>query len=340
MFTFRLRLFRCKTFSTVKCLQIQIIYGKMFVFSMFVCILKNTLKNILQYLEQRKMKIKKNQKPQSHRRKSTTNHRKTTHKPTITTKPTPSKPKTNKSKPTNHHNHEQHRFLAHEHIGERDGGTSTSTLVLIKSGSGPASIADRFSSASIWGGFSSPTAPPSSSLASSTTSSGPDLGRRLRSGEGSWVPPRRPRAHRPYQPPRQVWIWGVGFDLGRVLESHRAALELTSLINHLVRSGSGAAERESWERAERERELRKRVVSREQNAYFGKWFTEKFSVNHFPIFPLPFSGQQQIFSVDFWFYSAPNVRKCWKRFTENVLLPNKLSLNEKCYKMVKWETHF
>jgi hypothetical protein len=26
--------------------------------------------------------------------------------------------KTNKSKPTNHHNQEQHQFLAHEHIGE------------------------------------------------------------------------------------------------------------------------------------------------------------------------------------------------------------------------------
>jgi hypothetical protein len=35
----RLRLFRRKTFSTVKCLQMQMIYGKMFVFPMFVCTL-------------------------------------------------------------------------------------------------------------------------------------------------------------------------------------------------------------------------------------------------------------------------------------------------------------
>jgi hypothetical protein len=35
------------------------------------------------------------------------------------------------------------------------------------------------------------------------------------------------------------------------------------------------------------------------HACFGKWFTEKFSVNRFPHFPLRFSGQNQIFSVDF-----------------------------------------
>jgi hypothetical protein len=94
-----------------------------------------------------------------------------------------------------------HRFLAIE-------STSTSTPVLVESGSGPASIVDQFSSASIWGGFSSPTAPPSSSPTSSTASSGPDLGRRLRFGEGSRVPPRRPRAHQPHQSSRRVRIWG------------------------------------------------------------------------------------------------------------------------------------
>uniref|UniRef100_A0A2N9F973 Uncharacterized protein n=1 Tax=Fagus sylvatica TaxID=28930 RepID=A0A2N9F973_FAGSY len=76
-----------------------------------------------------------------------------------------------------------HRFLAIE-------STSTSTPVLVESRSRLASIADR---------FSSPIAPPLL---------GPDLGRRLRSGEGSRVPPRRPRAHRPHQPPRRVRIWG------------------------------------------------------------------------------------------------------------------------------------
>ena len=70
-----------------------------------------------------------------------------------------------------------------------------------------------------------------------------------------------------------------GFDLGRVLESHRAA------VNHELGSRSGAVERE------RERELRKRVESesrreraegREQTACFrkmvyGKFFCKPFS---------------------------------------------------------------
>ena len=43
LLVFRLRLFRCKTFSTVKCLQMQMIYRKIFVFS-----------NILRCLVQRK----------------------------------------------------------------------------------------------------------------------------------------------------------------------------------------------------------------------------------------------------------------------------------------------
>jgi hypothetical protein len=59
IFPIRLRLFRRKTFFTVKCLQMQMIYKKTFVFSVFVCILENSLKNILQCLEQRKMKKKK-----------------------------------------------------------------------------------------------------------------------------------------------------------------------------------------------------------------------------------------------------------------------------------------
>ena len=74
-------------------------------------------------------------------------------------------------------------------------------------------------------------------------------------------------------------MWGGGFDLGRVLESHRVA------VNHELGSRSGAVERE--------RELRKRVESesreREQRGesrprVLGKWFTENFSVNRFPKF--------------------------------------------------------
>ena len=53
----RLRLFQRKTFSVVKCFQMQMISRKTFVFSVFICILKNTLENILQCLIQRK-KIK------------------------------------------------------------------------------------------------------------------------------------------------------------------------------------------------------------------------------------------------------------------------------------------
>jgi hypothetical protein len=39
----------------------------------------------------------------------------------------------------------------------------------------------------------------------------------------------------------------------------------------------------------------------ERLRYFGKWFTENFSVNRFPNFAQRFFGQQQIFSVDFGF---------------------------------------
>jgi hypothetical protein len=61
--TFRLRLFRRKTFSTVKCLQMQMIYRKIFVFPMFVCILENASENILRCLARRKMKKKKFRNP-------------------------------------------------------------------------------------------------------------------------------------------------------------------------------------------------------------------------------------------------------------------------------------
>ena len=74
---------------------------------MFGCIPKNSLKNILQCLEQCKMKKKKKkfQKPIAKcnpttaiHHKSTANHHKKTHKPTITVKATQSKPRTIQNK--------------------------------------------------------------------------------------------------------------------------------------------------------------------------------------------------------------------------------------------------
>ena len=59
---------------------------------------------------------------------------------------------------------------------------------------------------------------------------------------------------------------------------------------------------------ERERESKKRGGG-ERLRYFGKWFTENFSVNRFPNFTQRFSDQNQTFSVDFRFYSEINVRK-------------------------------
>jgi hypothetical protein len=122
----------------------------------------------------------------------------------------------------------------HEHVGERDGGTSTSTSVL-----GDREHEHEHTSSRripIWGGFD-----------------------------------RRPVL--------------VGFDLGRVLESHRTALELTNLINRLVGFGFGVAERERAKkelRKSREKEQKKRAEWREQNVYFrkmvyGKNFRKPFS---------------------------------------------------------------
>ena len=53
---------------------------------------------------------------------------------------------------------------------------------------------------------------------------------------------------------------------------------------------------ESREREEREKKCVK-WVDQSSLACFGKWFTENFSVNHFPFFPLLFYSQKQIFSV-------------------------------------------
>ena len=76
--------------------------------------------------------------------------------------------------------------------------------------------------------------------------------------------------------------------------------------------------------------------SRETHACFGKWFTEKFSVNRFPYFTLRFSGQNQIFSCWLSFYVETNVCKCWKRFTKNVFSRNKRSLNDKLCEFLTW----
>jgi hypothetical protein len=105
----------------------QMIYRKTFVFSVFVCILENSLKNILQYLEQSKMKINKKLEtaipppqttgnpPQTTINNPQTHHHSKTH--FIKTK---NKPKTNKSKPTNQTNKSKNK----------------PTPVLIESGSG------------------------------------------------------------------------------------------------------------------------------------------------------------------------------------------------------------
>jgi hypothetical protein len=42
---------------------------------------------------------------------------------------------------------------------------------------------------------------------------------------------------------------------------------------------------------------------------FGKWFTENFFVNHFPIFIKAFSGQRKTFVVDFYFIAKQTPAK-------------------------------
>jgi hypothetical protein len=187
----------------------QIIYRKMFVFSVFVCILKNTLKNILQCLEQRKMKKKKIIR---NRNLTAANPPQTTVKQP-TNPPSQQNPLHQNQKQTNQNPQiitimgnigswrtstseremvaraRAHRFSSNPDLGRLRSQTGSRRL---RSGDGsrvpprrprahrlhqPPRQVRIWASASIWGGFSSPTAPPSSSLASSTTSSGPDLGR-------------------------------------------------------------------------------------------------------------------------------------------------------------------
>ena len=56
---------------------------------------------------------------------------------------------------------------------------------------------------------------------------------------------------------------------------------------------------------------------------FGKWFTKKLGLNHFPKFYKGFSGQRKWFSVWPSFYSKTNTHK-----SKNILLRNKQNLNE------------
>ena len=59
-------------------------------------------------------------------------------------------------------------------------------------------------------------------------------------------------------------------------------------------AGGGSVALDSEEKraqGERERAETESRLERETHACFGKWFTEKFSVNHFPYFTLRFSGQ-------------------------------------------------
>ena len=158
--------------------------------------------------------------------KSTANHRRKTHKPTITAKPTQSKSRTNQNKQIKTHKSSQ----------------SWATPVL----GAWARQRER------WWHEHEHTGSCRSRARAHRFSSGPNLG---------WLRSRgRFDRGAASIAGRRVQIWG-GFDLGRVLESHRAALnhELTDLIDRLVGSGSGAAERERAEKESRERESRKRA---------------------------------------------------------------------------------
>ena len=78
---------------------------------------------------------------------------------------------------------------------------------------------------------------------------------------------------------RAASMWGGGFNLGRVLESHRAA------VNHELGSRSRAVEREREQRKRVESESREREQRGESRPrVLGKWFTKNFSVNRFPKF--------------------------------------------------------
>ena len=61
-------------------------------------------------------------------------------------------------------------------------------------------------------------------------------------------------------------------------------------------------------REQRQREEEKENIATLTHVLEGKWFTEIFSVNRFPYFTKPFSGQKKKISVDFPFYRVPNIQ--------------------------------
>ena len=79
---------------------------------------------------------------------------------------------------------------------------------------------------------------------------------------------------------------------GATMRAERSVREKASRERAGVAGGgSGRQRAESEKRANARSEM-----GRELLACFGKWFTEIFSVKHFPFFPLRFYGQRQTFS--------------------------------------------
>ncbi len=152
-FLLGLRLFRHKIFSTVKYLQMQMILGKIIVFPVFDCILENSLKNILQCLEERKMKKRKFRNPLQ---SANPPLQSTDNQPQTTIIANPANPQT--------HHHSTSKLESHR------AALNHKLIIncLVGSGSGAASIAERSDPSS------SPTAPPSTTSPTtppSTTSS-------------------------------------------------------------------------------------------------------------------------------------------------------------------------
>ena len=119
----------------------------------------------------------------------------------------------------------------------------------------------------------------------------------------------------------------------------KALLEIhAKLLVHWHRTQKRARKRK-WQRGRRRGSVRRerrvggvywreRGYAREsrrgvRGVVFGKWFTKKSGLNHFPKFYKGFSGQRKWFSVWPSFYSKTNTHK-----SENILLRNKQNLNE------------
>ena len=211
-------------------------------FPVFDCILENSLKNIFQCLEQRKMK--KWKKLETHYKcksttaihcKSTANHHKKNPQTTITAKRTQSNPLQSTA---NHHNHEQHRFWR----------KSTSEL--------------------------ESTAKPS------------DTVRRERDRRSSVtynpLPPSQDHASHNHPEPKWVvdlLLYQVDNQTERIRGSVRKRREGRGIFVRETKDMEGGSGRTEacW--------ARERVEGESKGVkYFGKWFTENFSVNYFPKF--------------------------------------------------------